>query len=170
MLLASDQIVLARVLPAWGGALVHAAGVNFKGQGLLFAGPSEAGKSTITRMLTGKAGILSDDRVIVRKDEGGFRVHGTWSHGEIPDVSPDSAPLRALFFLRQATDNRLERLIDRKTIVRELLPRFVRPLLTADWWDRIMSLAADIAAAVPCYYLHFDKSGRIVNKLEEFVA
>jgi hypothetical protein len=167
MILASDQILLARVLPFVGGAFVHAAGVSLNGCGLLFAGPSEAGKSTIVKMLKGRAEILCDDRMIVRREAGGFRIHGTWSHGEVPDVSPDSAPFRALLFLRQARENRIERIEDPKTVLKGLLPRFVRPLVTADWWDRILALAGEIAAGIPCYDMHFDKSGKIVGALEE---
>jgi MoaA/NifB/PqqE/SkfB family radical SAM enzyme len=167
MILSSDQIFLARVLPFLGGAFVHAAGVDLEGRGFLFAGPSEAGKSTLVKMLAGKAKVLCDDRVIIRRGDGGFRVHGSWSHGEIPAVSPDSAPLAAVFFLRQARENRLVRIKDPGAVLRDLLPRFVRPLVTADWWERVLGLAEAVALEVPVYDLHFDKSGRIVDALEE---
>jgi radical SAM protein with 4Fe4S-binding SPASM domain len=167
MLLSSDQIVLARVLPFLGGAFIHAAGVSLNGWGLLFAGASEAGKSTIVKMLMGKAKILCDDRVIIRKEAGRFRIHGTWSHGEVPDVSADSAPAGAILFLRQAGENRLDKIDNPKAVLKDLLPRLVRPLVTADWWDRALSLVADIAAEIPCYNMYFDKSGRIVDALEE---
>jgi radical SAM protein with 4Fe4S-binding SPASM domain len=169
MLLSSDQIMLARVLPFLGGAFIHAAGVSLKGRGLLFAGPSEAGKSTIVKMLKGRAKILCDDRIIVRKETGGFLIHGTWSHGEIPDVSPDSAPLSALFFLRQSRQNRLERIRDPKAVLKDLLPRLVRPLVTADWWERALALAGGIVAEIPCYNMYFDKTGKIVDALEELL-
>ncbi|MGA2532347.1 MAG: radical SAM protein [Candidatus Aminicenantales bacterium] len=167
LLLSSDQIALARVLPFLGGAFIHAAGVDLEGRGLLFAGPSEAGKSTVVKMLEGRAKILCDDRMIVRRKSGGFRIHGTWSHGEIPEVSPDSAPLSALLFLRQSRENRLERARDPKAILKDLLPRLVRPLVTADWWARVLALAGGIAAEIPCYDMYFDKSGKIVHALEE---
>jgi MoaA/NifB/PqqE/SkfB family radical SAM enzyme len=167
MLLSSDQIALARALPFLGGAFVHAAGVIFKGRGLLFAGASEAGKSTIVKMLRGRAQILCDDRMIIREEAGGFRVYGTWSHGEIPEVSPDAAPFGALFFLRQSKENRLERIRDPKAVLKDLLPRFVRPLVTADWWERVLSLAGDIVSGIPAYNMYFDKSGGIVDALEE---
>ena len=168
-LLPSDQLILARLLPAFGGAFVHAAAVSLKGQGLLFAGPSEAGKSTIVKLIGERGEVLCDDRVIVRKDPGGFRVHGTWNHGEVGRVSPGSAPLRAVFFLRQAGTNRLERVDDPKAILRDFLPRLVRPLVSADWWERALALAEDVVREVPFYNLWFDKSGAVVETLEEFV-
>jgi len=168
-LLPSDQLILARLLPAFGGAFVHAAAVSLKGQGLLFAGPSEAGKSTIIKLIGERGEVLCDDRVIVRKDGGGFRVHGTWNHGEVRRVSPGSAPLRAVLFLRQARVNRLERVDDPKAVLRDFLPRLVRPLVSADWWERALALAEDVVREVPFYNLWFDKSGAVVEILEEFV-
>jgi MoaA/NifB/PqqE/SkfB family radical SAM enzyme len=169
-LLPSDQLILARLLPAFGGAFVHAAAVSLKGQGLLFAGPSEAGKSTIVKLIGERGEVLCDDRVVVRKDGGGFRVHGTWNHGEVGRVSPGSAPLRAVFFLRQARVNRLERVDDPKVVLRDFLPRLVRPLVSADWWERALALAEDVVREVPFYNLSFDKSGAVVEILEEFAG
>jgi len=168
-LLPSDQLILARLLPAFGGAFVHAAAVSLKGQGLLFAGPSEAGKSTIVKLIGERGEVLCDDRVVVRRDGGGFRVHGTWNHGEVSRVSPGSAPLRAVLFLRQARVNRMERVDDPKAVLRDFLPRLVRPLVTADWWERALALAEDVVREVPFYDLSFDKSGAIVEILEKFV-
>ncbi len=170
LLLASDQVLLARVLPEFGGVFLHAAGVRLGGRGLLFAGPSEAGKSTIVKMLKGRADVLCDDRMVVRRSPDGFRIHGTWSHGEVPDVSPGSAPAKALFFLRQARENRLERIMDSRRAARELLPRIIRPLVTADWWRSVFSLAEEIVRSVPIYDLHFDKTGDIVSRLEEMTS
>ena len=80
----TDQILLARVLADRQGCFLHSSGVIMEGQGLLFVGHSEAGKSTTVKMLQGKGEILCDDRNIVRRWPEGFRVHGTWSHGEVP--------------------------------------------------------------------------------------
>jgi hypothetical protein len=169
-LLPSDQLVLARALPGFGGVFVHAAGVVVDGHGLVFAGPSEAGKSTIVKLIGGRGQVLCDDRVIVRKGPDGFRVHGTWNHGEIRRVSPGSAPLRGIFFLRQARANRIDRVDDPKAVLTDLLPRLVRPLLSADWWEQALDLAGDIVREVPFYDLSFDMSGAIVDRLEGFLA
>jgi MoaA/NifB/PqqE/SkfB family radical SAM enzyme len=166
-LLPSDQLILARALPAFDGAFIHAAGVKMNGQGLVFAGPSEAGKSTIVKLIGERGQVLCDDRVIIRKETGGFRVHGTWNHGEIARVSPGSAPLRAVFFLRQAQRNRIDRVDDPKAVLRDLLPRLVRPLVSADWWEAALAVADDIVREVPFYDLFFDRSGAVVEALEE---
>ncbi|NQT12516.1 MAG: radical SAM protein, partial [Planctomycetes bacterium] len=47
----TDQILLARVLADRQGCYLHSAGVKMGGDGLLFAGHSDAGKSTISTLL-----------------------------------------------------------------------------------------------------------------------
>lgn len=120
-LLTTDQIWLAPVLAERKAVLLHSAAAILNGQGLLFVGHSEAGKSTTVTMLknaergvTGPSAleveILCDDRNIVRKwskplsatGPSGWRVHGTWSHGDVAEVSSSSAPLRAILFIQQA--------------------------------------------------------------------
>lgn len=162
----SDQILLARILADRRGCFLHSCGVNFEGRGLLFAGHSEAGKSTMARMLKGKAEILCDDRIIVRQKSDGFRIYGTWSHGDVTDVSADSAPLKAIYFLKKARENREVPLTDKKEIAKRLLAYLIRPFVTADWWEKTLELVGLLADEIPCYELYFDKSGRIVEHLE----
>ena len=106
----SDQILLARLLADREGCFLHSGGLLIDGQGFLFVGHSDAGKSTtmelVRRELGERAEILCDDRNIVRRWPDGFRVHGTWSHGDVPDVSSASAPLRAILFLEQSARQR----------------------------------------------------------------
>ncbi len=166
----TDQILVAQLLAERRGCYLHSAGAIMRGQGLLFVGRSGAGKSTATRMLKGQAEILCDDRIIVRRWEDGYRIHGTWSHGEIPDVSPKSAPLKAILFLEKSADNRLLALNEQKAVFRRLLTCLIRPLGTRDWWERGLELLEQISREVPCYEMHFDNSGRIVSVLKDLVA
>jgi radical SAM protein with 4Fe4S-binding SPASM domain len=168
-LLPSDQLILARALPAFGGAFVHASAVDMNGHGLVFAGPSEAGKSTMVKLLGERAQVLCDDRVVIRGSPGGFRVHGTWNHGEIGRVSPGSAPLRAVFFLRQAGVNRADRITEPRAILKDFLPRLVRPLVSSDWWEQVLGVAKAIVGDVPFYDLSFDRSGAVAGVLEDLL-
>jgi hypothetical protein len=118
-------------------------------------------------MLMQDAEILCDDRIIIRHQADGYRIHGTWSHGDITQVSSASAPLKAILFLKQARHNHLLRLDDHQEIIHRLLACLIKPLVTADWWNSMLSLVSAIAAAVPCYTLEFDKSGRVVEILRQ---
>jgi hypothetical protein len=164
----SDQILLARVLADRGGCYLHSAGVNFQGKGLLFAGHSEAGKSTMVTMLKGKAEILCDDRMIIRKQpQGKFRIYGTWSHGDVPEISANSAPLKAILFLEKAKKNKITRIVDKKEATKRLLSCLVKPFVTTDWWEKMLALIDKMVDRVPCYILEFDKTGAVVGVLKK---
>ena len=165
----TDQIFLARVLADRQSCLLHGAGMILNGQGLLFAGHSEAGKSTVTSLLRDQGEILCDDRIILSRGPEGFRIHGTWSHGDIPEISPASAPLRAILFLEQAPVNALIPLKDKKEMVRRLLFLVIRPLVTQDWWEKVLALMEGIVREVPAYVLKFRKDGGVKSVLDRII-
>lgn len=166
-LLPSDQIWLVPLLADRNAVLLHSAAAIVNGQGLLFAGHSGAGKSTTVTMLANHAEILCDDRNVVRLWKDGWRVHGTWSHGDVPDVSPASAPLRAILFLQQDSSNELAALTDRKQIWRLMLGTLIKPMASAEWWQKELNVLERLVRDVPCYIMRFDQSGNIVAQLEK---
>ncbi|MDO9325110.1 MAG: radical SAM protein [Methanoregula sp.] len=178
--LTTDQIWLAPLLADRNAVMIHSAAAIVNGQGLMFVGRSGAGKSTTVTLLK-KAGmsrepgstitteILCDDRNIVRHQNNGWYVYGTWHHGDVPDVSAASAPLRAVLFLQQDTINRLTRIDDRRDILKRLLSMLIRPLATEAWWQKELDVLEKIVAEVPCYIMQFDTSGAIVKDLENLV-
>ena len=165
----TDQILLARLLADRCGCYLHSDGINMDGRGLLFVGHSGAGKSTIATLLQDKAEILCDDRMIVRKWPDGYHIHGNWSHGTLPIVSANSAPLKGIFFLEQASDNVIQPLANRVEIISLLLGCLIKPMVSKDWWEKMLNLVEDLADRVPCYRLRFDKSGEIYNRLQELL-
>lgn len=161
----SDQLLLARLLADREGCYMHSSGVIFEGKGLLFVGHSDAGKSTMVKMLLDKAEILCDDRIIMRKVPEGFRIYGTWSHGEVSDLSPNSTILRAMLFLEKAEENRIIPLDDKNELAQRLLACLIKPLVSVDWWEKTFPLVEEMIRKVPCYVLKFDKSGQVVDLL-----
>ncbi len=166
----TDQIVIARALADRKAFYLHSAGVILDGCGLLFAGHSEAGKSTMVKMLRTRAEVLCDDRNIVRKwGDGVWKVHGTWSHGEIPEVSSNSAPLRAIIFLEKADENRLIKVEDRGDIIKSLIDCVIKPAVDADWWKKTLQIIEAAGHEIPCFRLKFDKSGDVVPLIEKLI-
>jgi hypothetical protein len=135
------------------------------GQRLLFVGHSSAGKSTTVKMIRDIAQILCDDRNIVRLWPEGFRVHGNWSHGEIPEVSSAEATLRALLFLKKSERNHLQLILDRREIARRIIPCVIKSLETSEWWQKTLAVVEALASFIPAYEMEFDKSGEIVESL-----
>jgi ABC-type cobalamin/Fe3+-siderophores transport system ATPase subunit len=147
---------------------LHSAAAVVKGQGLVFVGHSEAGKSTTMEMLKARhmGEILCDDRNVIRRWPTGWRVHGTWSHGTIDNVSGSSAPLKAIIFLIKAPHNEIRPLSNRKEIWRRLLATLVRPLVTAEWWQKELAVLDILVKEAEFFEMHFDKSGKILAEIE----
>ena len=162
-----DRILLAQIMARRNGLCFHSGGVSLNGSGILFPGQANAGKTTIVGMLKDEAEIMSDDMVITRKSADGFKIYGSWIFGQIPETSPASAELSAIVFLAKDTANRLVPIKDRKEVVERLLTCLVKPLTTKDWWERILPLVEDLAARVPAYMLHFDKTGGATELLKD---
>lgn len=165
--LSTDQIFLARILAYRQGCILHASGVILNGKGFLFLGHSEAGKSTMVKFLKDQAEILCDDRMIIRRRPEGFRIYGTWSHGEVPLVSANSASLKGIFFLNKAKENRITVLKDRREAFTKILSCLIRPFETGDWWEKNLDLVEELVNKIPCFTLNFDKSGKIVESIKE---
>ena len=89
-----------------GSILFHAAGVSRHGQGYAFFGTSGSGKTTAARNSTG-ALVLNDDLVILRPEDGTWRLAGTPFGGRwLPQR--EAPPLRALLRLVQAPHDSLQ--------------------------------------------------------------
>jgi hypothetical protein len=160
-----DMFFLSRILADRRGCMFHSSGVILDGQGLLFVGHSGAGKSSMVKMLQRHAKILCDDRNIVRQGDEGFRIFGTWNHGEVPIVSSRSAPLRSILFLQKAAGNRILPLDDRLEAIRQLVACTIKPMTTAEWWGKTFLFIEGLVNAVPCRVVEFDLSGGIVDLL-----
>ena len=92
-------------------------------------------------------------------------------HGDVPDVSPSSAPLKAIMFLEQAPENRISPVDDRKEITRRLLACLITPFETTDWWAKTLTPVEKIACEVPCSVLKFNRSGAVVDVIvDEFMS
>jgi hypothetical protein len=74
--------------------------------------------------------------------------------------------LKAVFFLHQAKGNRAVPVVDRRAALEKSLACLIKPLQTADWWEKSLALMEDLVNEVPFYELHFDKSGEIFRTLD----
>lgn len=163
----TDQIVTGRFLAYRKGCIIHSLGIILDGNGYLFVGHSDAGKSTMARMMKQNGAlILCDDRNIIRKKDDNYILSGTWSHGDVPDVSSQTAPLKAIFFLNQSDGNFLEPVQDEMAVFQSLLACLIRPLETRDWWDKSLDFLTMVSSEISCWNLKFNKTGKIFDLIK----
>jgi hypothetical protein len=168
----TDQVWLTHVLADRDALLLHSAAAIINGYGILFVGHSGAGKSTIIRLLQEAqiresldVEVLCDDRNIIRKWDSGWHVHGTWSHGDVPEVSPRGAPIKAIFFLNQAATNSIQPLSGRREALQLLLATTIRSVSFPETIEKNFELLERILEENFFHTLHFDRDGAIVHHL-----
>lgn len=104
-----DQILSWGLLSRIGGVLLHASVAVKDGTGWVFAGRSGAGKSTIAALCHAEGyRILNDDRVMIFRRGGEWRVAGTPWHGSGRFAEAAEVPLGGLYFLQQDRRDSME--------------------------------------------------------------
>lgn len=166
-----DQILLMQYLVKLEGVIAHSAGMSFNGNGYLFPGCSGAGKSTVSRSLSGGDNImlLSDDRIIIRKKADAFAIYGTPWPGEAGIAVNKSVPLKGVFFLQKSPNNIIEHIDEAEALRRSM------SVLSVPWYDRdsisgALSLVSELVSKVPSYLLHFKPGQEVVDTIEEFIS
>lgn len=103
------RIVHTLVLARQGGFLLHSASAIRNGKAFLFAGVSEAGKTTISRLAPSDVTLLTDEISYVRKCGEGYVAFGTPFTGELAKLGENvSAPIHTLYLLSKGHENRIE--------------------------------------------------------------
>ena len=161
-----DQILSWGLLSRIGGSLLHAAVAVKDGVGCVFAGHSGAGKSTLAALCHAEGWrILNDDRAMVFRRGGEWRVAGTPWHGSGRFAEAAEVPLGGLFFLQQAVADRLEPVSPSQARM-ALLDVAAVPWFEEDWSQRILDGLEDLVQGVECARFHFTKLPAAVRLLE----
>ncbi len=164
----TDQILFARLLADRGGIILHGSGIILKEKGFLFVGHSDAGKTTLVNLFRHHARILNDDRMIVKKEDDSFYLYGTPWHGDLSLVAPDRVPLKAILFLNQAKENRIEK-VESLEAFKRLFGCTIKALVTEIWVKNALDICQNLSRQVPCYHLYFDKSEGVIPTIEKGV-
>lgn len=143
-------VMMAR-LPLLGGLPFHAAGIVVDGRGVVFFGPSGAGKTTVAA--TSPFPVLSDELVAVATGQPFDLVRsGFWGEGR-RDGRSGKAPLALLVDLAKGSSLRLTRLRPAEAAGRVLgsVPVPLAPPL----WSRALAVVANLVQRVPAYRMEW---------------
>ena len=159
-----DELLMIILLVQNKGLLVHSCCIDDHGRGLLFAGFSGAGKSTIAEIWHGMAGVqlLTDDRTIIRKMGNQFWAYGTPWHGSAIAYSAKGVPLDRIFFLKHAPENSCIALGKMEATTAIITRSFIT------LWDEAgmkssLELIDEISGTIPCYELGFVPDKNIID-------
>jgi hypothetical protein len=153
----THTLLLART----GGFLLHASSAVRNGKAFVFSGLSEAGKTTIARLAPPDVALLTDEASYIRRLDDQYLAYGTPFAGEMGEPGKNiSAPIAAVYLLKKAPENRIDR-VEPAVAVRRLL----RNILFFAHDDELVRLVFDSAfafvEAVPVYELSFLPDQRV---------
>lgn len=160
------EVCLLSTLAREGGFLLHASGLVYQGNGLVFTGASGTGKSTLAGWFAGAGAlVLSDERMILRRDPDSVRMFGTPWIGSGSFAANASAPLSRLFCISHGQDEHRFKSLPASRIVSLLLQQTFLP-----YWDRAaMDTTVDslifLTQQVPCVSLACLKNPNVIDAI-----
>jgi len=162
-----------RVVYAWlcleqSALLIHAAGVIQNERGFVFFGHSGSGKTTLSRLSLNHT-VLSDDLVIIKKQNKTFRLYGVPFRGDFPEAprTNAAAELVGLFALSKSDRHYLAPLAQGDAVARlaACVPFVMTQPLAA---QRVIEICSDLARHMPMQTLHFARDNGFWKVLDGF--
>ncbi len=155
------RIVHSLVLARQGGFLAHSASAIRNGKAFLFAGVSEAGKTTISRLAPGDVTLLTDEISYVRKSGDTYIAYGTPFTGELAKVGENvSAPISNLYLLAKGQSNRIDP-VPAAEATRSLLANLLFFAEDQELVQAIFHSAFEFVSRVPVSRLTFVPDARV---------
>jgi hypothetical protein len=160
------EVCLLTRLAREGGLLLHSAGILSPIGGYIFTGASGAGKSTLSGFFdTSGAPVLSDERMIIRKNGDAFVIHGTPWVGSGAYAKNESGLLTELFCISHGPEHRIE-CLPPNAVLSFLLPQCFLPHWDRTAMESTLALLSDLIAHVPCQRLAFTKHPDVVDYVQ----
>ena len=149
-----DIMGIENILNENKGFLLHSSFIRYKDEGVLFSAPSGTGKSTQADLWVEHFGaeILNGDKAGIRKKKDGFRVFGLPYAGTSGIYKKENTGLKSIVILRQAKENRIERLSPVKAL------SAIYGETTVHRWDRdfadsSLNILSQLVTEIPVYLL-----------------
>jgi hypothetical protein len=162
------RILHSLILAERGGFLLHAASAICDGRAYLFSGVSGAGKTTMTRLAPADITLLTDEISYLRPGPRGYSAFGTPFAGELARAGENcTAPVSALFFLEQGSENKVDELSSAEA-VRRLMRNILFFAEDRNLVEKLLATACDFVARVPIRRLTFYPDTRVWDEIRNF--
>jgi hypothetical protein len=155
-----DGLVLYYLTAINADLMIHASGVFYNGRGYLFSGTSGKGKTTMATLWDNiGAQVIHDDRLIIRDNEGIFRMHNTPVYKN--DV-PRSASIDRIFLIDHGKENRITPLREASS-VSNVVANCIQHNYSPDMIARFLGSVSLMCSKVPVARLTFRPDRSIIE-------
>lgn len=161
------RCICEKILEEYNGFFLHCSCLLYEDKAIVFTAKSGTGKSTHARLwreiLGDKVTMINDDKPIVRYIDGEFIIYGTPWNGKHSLSNNIKAPIKAIYYLHQAKENKVERcdpissiskmlsqtiLPDNKNIMNELLDMMEKLVCNVPMFDLYCNISEDAVHTV----------------------
>ena len=165
------EVIFRNKLIQKGGMVIHASGIDYKGNGIFFSAPAGTGKTTHSNLWVKHLGarIINGDRPpILLRDDAIFLCGSPWS-GSSPVFENITLPLKAMVFLVQAPENSIQELSKDRALLM-MAPRCFLPYYDKTAMVRAMDNIEKIIMSTNCYYLKCRPDSAAMEKVLECIS
>ncbi|MBQ8057316.1 MAG: hypothetical protein IJ275_03145 [Ruminococcus sp.] len=161
------------ILDKYNGFFLHCSCLEYEGKAVIFTAKSGTGKSTHTRLwreiLGDKVTMINDDKPIVRYLNREFIIYGTPWNGKHSLSNNIKAPIKAIYYLHQAEENRVVK-CDPISSISKLLSQTILPDNTENMHS-LLSMLERLVTDIPMFDLYCniseDAVHTVLNSLNE---
>lgn len=149
-----NTLGIEKILNDFGVIYLHASFIKWNDKGVLFTAPCGTGKSTQANLWQKyeEADIINGDKTLIRKKEGVWRAYGSPYAGSSEIYVNDNAPIKSIVVLRQASENKLEKL-SKKDAFKWILSETTINFWDDDFTNRAVDLVLNLVEEIPVYML-----------------
>lgn len=169
----SDELIIAAVYSVLCRSrtlFLHSSTVDYRGNGIIFVGPSGIGKTTqaeLWQKYTG-AEIINGDKIFAKRTEKGFYAFASPWRGSSPYCINRNVPVKAIVALRQSNTNRI-RALQSAELLEFLVPHVFLPF----WDEKCMAAALEtldlFLSEIPVFLLECRPDEEAVNMTKKVV-
>lgn len=150
--------------------LLHSSVIRYRGQALLFSGPSGVGKTTQAELWAKyrRAEILNGDRCVIAKRGEAFWGCGSPYSGSSGVYRREEAPIRAIILPEKGPENRIER-VPAQEAFRSLYRELLGNLWDQGFTAKLLALLQALVLQIPVYRLSCRPEEAAVQLAEQAV-
>ena len=165
--------ICKKIVSDFDGFFLHCSCLMYKGEAYIFTAKSGTGKSTHTRLwrelLGDEVVMINDDKPIVRMIDDTFYIYGTPWNGKHRISNNIKAPIKAVYYLHQAEENKVER-CDIISSLSKLLSQTVLPDSKAVM-NNLLDMLEKLLSKTPVFDLYcnisFDAVQTVLDSIKE---
>jgi hypothetical protein len=155
------------------GLFLHSCAVDLEGEGILFAGVSGSGKSTMAGLWREfgppASKVIDDEHIIARNAAESTILFGApWSRG-LRKAAFSRTPAKAIFFLSHGQENQCERLSSSEAFAK-LLSQVFLPVWSQEQLELTVQTCARLLGNVDGYHLQFVPDSEVVSLVQDILG